>query len=140
MSSYTRLIYLEFIDELVNYVSKKYFCINFLDSYYLLSKDKCSNVLIKFCKISPNIFKKVSFEDSKNKDRIINILKGMSERDNVGPNVKEFVEQSYKQILDNLHLTTAQKQIREEEEKKFLAQEKEICMKEKSDVIKERRR
>ena len=64
-SSFTRLIYLEFLNEVIKFVSKRYFCMNFIDSYYLLSKDKCSNVLIKFWNITPNIFKKVNYEDSK---------------------------------------------------------------------------
>lgn len=64
-SSFTRWIYLEFLSEVQKYVSKKYFWMNFLDSYYLLSKDKWSNVLIKFWNVAPIIFKKVNYEDSK---------------------------------------------------------------------------
>ena len=64
-SSFTRWIYLEFLNEVIKFVSKKYFWVNFIDSYYLLSKDKWSNVLIKFWNIAPNIFKKVNYEDSK---------------------------------------------------------------------------
>lgn len=117
--SFTRLIYLEFINELVDFISKKYFWSTFLDAFYLLSKDKWVNVIIKFAKIAPNIFKKVNYDDTKNRDRIINILKALSESDKIKHYAKEFLQSSLIEIQGSKTLSTSDKEMRDEEEKNF---------------------
>lgn len=137
-SSFTRMIYLEFVNEIVNHVSKKLFCSTFLDAYYMLSKDKCANVLIKFCKVAPNVFRKASFEDAKNKERMVNVIRGLIESEKVKPVVREFAQEGLERILGSGILSSSQKQARDEEEKKFLEEEKELA-RDKFDPYKEKR-
>ena len=66
----------------------------------------------------------MSFEDSKNKERIVNIMKGLIESDKIKPYVKEYVEKSYERILSYGTVNTVQRSIREEEEKKLVDHEK----------------
>lgn len=138
-SSFTRMVYLELIAELVNHVSKKYFCNTFLDAYYLLSKDKCSNIIIKFSNIAHLIYKKVGYEDSRNKERMINIMKGLMDSDKIKPYVKEFVAEGYKKMIGLPSLSAAEKAIRDEEEEKFVAHEKSAAKSNKMDIYKEKR-
>lgn len=98
--SYKRMIYLEFINIVVDYISKKLFWIHFLDSYFMLSKDKWANIIIKFCLVTPKIFRKVSYDDSRNKERIINILKSMKDNDKNKWTVRDTVEQTYAKLLN----------------------------------------
>jgi len=98
--SYKRLIYLEFIDAIVSYVSKKLFLSNFIDSYYMLSKDKWVNVIIKLCQITPKIFKKVSYDDARNKERIINIIKGMKDSEKYTGTTMEIIDSTYMRLLN----------------------------------------
>ena len=58
----------------------------------------------------------------------------------INPWVKEFVEASYKRIIDMLIVGTAEKQQRDEEEKIFLEKEKEIMIKDKPDIPKDKKR
>jgi hypothetical protein len=54
--------------------------------------------------------------------------------------VKEFVEASYKRIIDMLIVPIAEKLQRDEEEKMFLEQEKDIMIKDKPDIPKDKKR
>lgn len=90
-----------------------------MDAFYLLSKDKCLNVIIKFAKVAPVVFNKVNYEDARNKERIINILKWMVDNDKIHPSSKEFIKESYKKVLSLVTVPPADKVARDEEEKNF---------------------
>jgi hypothetical protein len=79
----------------------------------------------------------VSFEDAKNKERIINIMKSLLDSDKIKPYVKEFVEASYKQMVGMGVLSVAEKNHRSEEEKKMFDHEKDISSKDGIGVYKD---
>lgn len=135
--SFTRWIYLEFIAELWDHISKKLFWSQFLDAFYLLSKDKWANVIIKFWAVAPKIYRKVSFDDAKNKDRMINIMKSLMDSEKIKPYVKEFVTKGYKEMVGVGLLSTTEKNLRAEEEKKMFDHEKDISAKDKVDIYKD---
>lgn len=133
-TSFIRSIYLELVDGLTTHVSTKLFWSTFLDAYYTLSKDKWSNVVIKFWTVSPNIYKKIRFEDSKNKERIINILR---DNEKLKPFIREHAEKSYQDIMNMDSITVSMRSQAQEEEKKLIEHEKDIGEKDKFEVYKD---
>ena len=46
-----------------------------MDSFILLGKDKCTNVLIYFCQIAPEVAKAISYKkDKKGLDKVTGVL------------------------------------------------------------------
>lgn len=114
---YKRVIYLELLEHIVSHVSKKTFCDVFIDSYYMLSKDKWASIIIKFCQITPKIFKKVSYDDPRNKERIINIIKALKENLKYIGSTNEQINETYAELLNLQIFSASQKKVHEEEEK-----------------------
>jgi hypothetical protein len=70
---------------------------------------------------------------------MINIMKGLIETDKIKPYIKEFVEKGYTKMINSAIISTSDKEIRGEEEKKMLMHEKEIAEQEKYDLYKDKR-
>jgi hypothetical protein len=70
---------------------------------------------------------------------MINIMKGLIETDKIKPYIKEFVEKGYNKMINSAIVSTADKEVRVEEEKKMLAHEKGIAEQEKYDSYKDKR-
>ena len=77
------------------------------------------NVIIKFSKVAPVVFKKVNYEDTRNKERVINIMKWMADNEKLHPSSKEFIKEGYSKILALVSVPSADKVARDEEEKNF---------------------
>ena len=63
-----RLGCLDLVEQAAERFSQSYFKAVFLDSYLLLGKDKCPNVLMNFCNIAPKVAKKIAYKDKKTYD------------------------------------------------------------------------
>ena len=55
--------------------------------------------------------------DSKNKERIVNIVKGIIENDKIKPFIREYAEKSYEKIMSVDVLSVSERSEKEEEEK-----------------------
>lgn len=87
----------------------KMFCVNFLDSFYMLTKDKCPNVIIKLWNITQKVFSKVSYDDPRNKERIINVVRLMGESEKIKGSAKEIVDQTYIKLINQKIISSSDK-------------------------------
>jgi hypothetical protein len=65
----------------------------------------------------------VNYEDTRNKERIINtmfsIIKRIADNDKIHPSSKEIIQEGYQKILSLVTILPADKMARDEEEKNF---------------------
>ena len=69
---------IDLCEEATSRFSQSYYKTVFLESFLILGKDKCPNVLMNFCWVAPKVAAKIAYKDTKNYERLVNILKDMS--------------------------------------------------------------